>query len=643
MGGQAADNADQNQLENTVPRLPIRPLQTWGVLALLAILTLATYWPVLRCDFVEFDDFDYVKANPHILTGLSLNNLAWAFQAGYASNWHPVTWLSHMLDAQLFGAGPGGPHLVNLLLHVVNVLLLFAVLKRFTGAFWRAALVAGLFALHPLHVESVAWVSERKDVLSTCFGLLSLCAYGAYARRATATPPTARPDSKMREWRLYLLAWLLFALSLMSKPMLVTLPLLLLLLDYWPLGRIPAAAPQARWPVVRKLLVEKLPFFLLSAISAILTLAAQNRGGAVRNFDQFSVGARLGNAVVSYARYLAKAVWPTQLSFFYPNPGSWPALDLTLSALLLMIGCVAAARLARTFPFVLTGWYWYLIALLPVIGLVQVGAQAMADRYTYIPLVGPFILFAWGTHAWLRRYAVPGALFGLAAGVLLCLSAWLTRTQLACWQNTETLYRHALAASENNPQVVRFLGYYYYNLGNAAREAGRIDEAIARYRRALELDPTAASAHNNLGMALQAQGRLDQAAAEYLAAITLAPTNGNARNNLAVILAGAGKLEEAVKQFSEVVRLSPDNVEAQNNLGTLCFRLGDIGEAIRHYTEAVRLAPQNPVVHNNLGDALRRAGRLEEAVAQYRQAQQIAPQDPVSRQRLQAIEAAAKP
>ena len=692
----------------------------WWCLPLLLAAALWAFWPVLHSDFVELDDFLYVQDNPQVLGGLTAQNLAWAFTTVHAHNWHPVTWISHMLDATLFGprAGAEGPHLVNLGLHLGNTLLLFAFWRRTTGALWRSALVAGLFALHPLRVESVAWISERKDVLSAFFFLLTLLAYRRYVGsgcsrapenqnpnaaaqisalelqasslkpqasspkpqtsslppsaaavptpsellRRTGEPPASSPQPPAFPY--YVLALVLFALGLMSKPMVVSLPVVLLLLDYWPLGRWQWTSLQESVPQLAGLVREKLPFFALAACSCVATLIAQSHG-AVRDLTRFPLSARLENALVSYPRYLGKLVWPSQLSVLYPHPGHWPLGSVALAALVVGLLWLGAVAIRRRYRFAFTGWAWFFVMLLPVIGLVQVGDQSLADRYTYLPCIGALVVVAWGAGelaaAWPRLR--PG--LALLAGLGLAACAWGARQQTACWQNSDTLYAHALAVTHNSPLVRQMLSLHCYNLGNFEKDAGRPWAAAARYRQALQLNPANASAHNNLGLALQTEAGLEDAvlellglgfwrepswrawseaaAGEYLQAVRLDPASANARNNLGVALTRQGKLDEAIAQFTQALRLAPDNASGHNNLGALLARRGRYAEAIQEYAAAARLAPGSPAVLDNLGDALAHEGRTNEATAQYRQALRLNPRDPVAARRLQALGAAPQP
>jgi branched-subunit amino acid transport protein AzlD len=437
-------------------------------------VTLAAFWPVRLNGFIEYDDQDYVTANAQVQRGLSWEGVAWAFQTGHAANWHPFTWLSHMFDVQLFGLNPAGHHLTSVLFHIANATLLFLLLRRTTGALWRSAFVAVLFAVHPLHVESVAWVAERKDVLSTFFGLLAIWAYASYAAKSnvqslkskvrTASEaqssesdvqgsgfevqgsrfPSVSSGLQLPSWVLYVLSLGLFAFSLMSKSMLVTLPFLLLLLDYWPLGHWQPGSGAGR--TARHLLLEKAPFLILSVLSIIATLHVQQ--AAMSFYRQLPFPLRAGNAVISCARYLGKTLWPEDLAVFYPLPAHWPAWAVVGSALLVTAISVLALVLSRKRPYLPVGWFWFLGLLVPVLGLVQVGVQSMADRYTYLPLVGIFIILAWAGTECLEALHITVRPRIIAAGLLLGLCAALTHSQLQYWRNTEAIFTHAIAVTQ---------------------------------------------------------------------------------------------------------------------------------------------------------------------------------------------------
>jgi hypothetical protein len=498
----------------------------------LTLATILAFEEVRLNRFVLFDDDHYVTANLHVKSGLTLESVSWAFTTTHSYNWHPVTWLSHMLDIELFGLEPAGHHLTNLLLHVLNALLLFGLLERTTRRLWPSAFVAALFALHPLHVESVAWISERKDVLSTFFGLLAICAYVDYARRG--------------EIASYVLTALLLALGLMAKPMLVTLPLLFLLLDYWPLERIGRHREGDVYPrrPITRLILEKIPLLAISALSCAATLVAQQRVMAIQ--EGLPIGLRLANAVVSYALYVWKAVWPSRLAAHYPHPNlpggtPWTAWEVGGAALLLL-GMTAWAIRASRQRYGIVGWLWYLGMLVPVIGLVQVGNQAMADRYTYLPLVGLFVIIAWGAAELISRWSSRQILLRRLATVcavsmlVACIAA--TRSQVRYWRNSVSLLERALEVSPTNAQV-------HYDLGIVLGRRGRIDDAIEHYRDALRVAPGHFRAHNNLGIMLAKQGRFDEAVHHYREALRLEPRFTLARHNLSRALKAKRRRERA--------------------------------------------------------------------------------------------------
>ena len=601
----------------------------------LALATLAVYWPVTQFDFINYDDIDYVTENRIVRQGLTWHGVAWAFQTVHAANWHPLTWLSHMLDVQIFGLQPSPHHLVNLLFHIANTILLFLLLRRMTSALWRSAFVAALFALHPLHVESVAWVAERKDVLSTFFGLLSIWAYAAYVEKSKVQSPKSEvrspksevqsPKSKvmgasatqhasrstLHAPRFYLLSLLLFAFSLMSKPTLVTLPFLLLLLDWWPLRRFQLKAQDSKLKTSLPFLREKVPFLALSLASAFITLAVQGRGGAVRSLQNLPIVDRVTNALVSYVLYLLKTFWPAHLAVFYPHPVERPWWQaLTAAALLALIS--AGAIRARRHPFLLTGWFWFLGMLVPVIGLVQVGAQALADRYSYLPLVGIFILLVWGMAQACARW--PRARIPLvalaAASVLACAAA--SRRQVTYWQNTTRLFQHALAVTSDNWLA-------HVNYGAALERQNKFDEALAHFQTgfqletAVKINPDLASIRYDLGTALGRKGKLDDAREHLLRAIELEPDMAKAHHNLASILTLQGDLDGAITQYQETLRLDPDYAEARTNLATVQLQRRQWEVAAVRYSS---------------GEALLKQQRTKDAVEQFHAALQFRPDWP---------------
>ncbi|MFA5111883.1 MAG: tetratricopeptide repeat protein [Desulfobaccales bacterium] len=510
--------------------------QRFIICLLLVALTCAAYWQVRDFQFITCDDDMYVYENPLVRAGLSWEGVKWSFTAYYSANWHPLTWLSHILDSQVYGLQAGGHHLTNLFFHLANTLLLFLFFARTTGALWSSALVAALFALHPMHVESVAWVSERKDVLSTFFWLATMWAYVWYV---------SAPNLKR-----YLSVLLCFGLGLMSKPMLVTLPFVLLLLDYWPLNRLPSGVTPAAqingaresrprlllrlyWPLIR----EKTPLFLLTILSCLITLAAQRAGGAVMPLSLQSLGARLANAAVAYVTYGLKLFWPYPMALFYIlNPVPWWQAVVAGLALLGLSALVLYG--ARRYPYLAVGWLWYLGTLVPVIGLVQVGGQAMADRYTYIPFIGLFILLAWGVPAaaagWRRRETILA--LAAAAALSACLvSSW---GQAGYWRNAEALFTHSIRVTGDN-----YLAYHH--LGMALSGQGRYDQAIAMYRKTLSIAPGYPPAYNNLGIIYARQGRVDEAVELFKHAIQLTPGNLSYYRNLALAYNQQGKSSEA--------------------------------------------------------------------------------------------------
>ncbi|HEY2012754.1 MAG TPA: tetratricopeptide repeat protein [Bryobacteraceae bacterium] len=565
-------------------------LNLWICFVLLAT-TCAVYAPVRDFDFVNFDDPDMVSANPHVRQGAA--GFQWAFTSTDAANWFPVTRLSHLLDYQLFGLRSGWHHAVNVVLHALAALMLFLFLNRATCAPWPSALVAFLFALHPLHVESVAWVSERKDVLSALFWFLALWAYVRY----TESPAVHR--------YLAVLAW--FVLGLMAKPMIVTLPIVLLLLDLWPLGR----------PVSAALLREKAPLFALSALAASVTYLVQLHSGAVGTLAAFPVSVRVENALTAYCAYIGNVFWPSGLAIFYPYSATITLWQPTLAAVALTALSLAALRAWRRAPYLAIGWAWYLATLLPVIGLVQVGAQARADRYTYVPSVGLTIALVWGAAGLLRRW--PAAQVAVAAVVCLaCLPA--TAAQLAHWRNSETLFRHALAVTSRNDVAEHNLGNYLMAI------PGRLPEAIAHLEASVRIYPPSAKAHTDLGAALSKSGRLPEALAEFQTAVRLAPDSAIPRNGLGNVLVDMGRVREGITEYRTAARLAPDSAIPHNNLGNALARTGLLPEAIAEYETALRLDPEYAEAHNNLGVVLSDLpGRLPDAQAHLEAAMRLRP------------------
>ena len=649
-----------------------------GVCLLLAAVTLVIFWPVTRCDFTNYDDPGYFSENSHVLAGLSWANVRWAFCQSDDPSLYPVTWLSYLLDATLFGKGPGGPHLTNLLLHTANVLLLFLLLRRLTGAQWKSAFVAALFALHPLRVETVAWIAERKGVLSTFFGLLALWAYARYVEQSKAQ------SLKSKVW--YGLALAGFALGLMSKPMLVTLPFAMLLLDYWPLKRFQLSTTRHRLPTLWWLLLEKAPFFSLGALSSAVTVWVHSQFRAITTLTFLPVQDRIANSLVSYGRYLGKMFWPAHLALPYPHPGQWPFGWVVLATALVCGLSLAAVGLARKRPYVFVGWFWFAGMLVPVIGVVQWGLHAMADRFTYMPLIGLFIIVAWAVGDVVETGRASKWLAGGVAVLVLGACAFRTGLQLQYWKNSESLFRHTLTVTGDNLVALNNLGAWLtvqkrpkeamvflrqafqmnpgnvdtlYNLGNALAEEGRFDEAatnfqaavalkpeyyqarnnlakawtrlgrfseaVEQYRLALQRKPDDAVLHKNLAEALSASGNFDEAIEQYQLALDLEPGDAATHYALGIALAVRGKWEEAIHHYAETLRLTPDNPEAQYNLGYALEVQGHLDQAALHLQEALRLKPEFPLAHYNLGCVLARQGRRNEAAAHLKEALRLKP------------------
>jgi protein O-mannosyl-transferase len=606
----------------------------------LFVATLAVFWSVLPSAFVKYDDDLYVAKNVHVAGGLAAPGVVWAFTTFTAANWHPATWLSHMLDVQMFGLDAAKHHVVSLLLHAANAALVFLLLATMTGALWRSALAGALFAVHPLHVESFAWIAERKDVLSTALWLLTSLAWLRYLRtRAVGS---------------YLLVAALYATGLMAKPMLVTLPFTLLLLDAWPLGRLAWSRTALRGNLGR-LVAEKAPLFAMSAASCVVTAVAQRSGGAIQGLERFPAAGRLANAIGAYASYLEKTIWPSSLAVFYPYRAvsllTWP----TVGSIVVLAAATAAVLLAaRRAPYLAFGWFWFLGTLVPVIGLVQVGLQSRADRYTYIPLIGLFVAMSWGLAELAEQTARMRTVGAAAACAWLVALAVAARFQVGTWANKRTLFEHAIAVTSDNFLAHETLGATlldegdvnaavaqlnealrlnprfpetHYDLGLAMVRLGRSEEAISYFRRAIEIAPGLADAHNNLGGVLASVGRPDAALEEFRAAVRLDPQSRAARYNLANSLAETGRDAEAVESYSDVLRLGPRDAEVLDRLGLALTRLERWPEAIESFREQLRLRPDSAELHNSLGYALARAGRMTEALQEFQEAVRIAPGD----------------
>ena len=652
--------------------------KNWSYIICLALtlITLAVFYQVHSFKFVNLDDPVYVSENPNIQAGITFKAVKWAFTAaGYTYFWHPLTWLSHILDWQLYGNNAGGHHITNLIFHIANTLLLFIVLRQMTNAIWQSAFVAALFALHPLHVESVAWVYERKDVLSTFFWFLTMWAYVRYVRRPKIVN--------------YLLMTVFLALGLMSKPMLVTLPFVLLLLDYWPLERLPAKRS------LSYRLIEKIPLFAMVLASCIITFINQKRIGAMSPIENLSLFVRLANASISYMQYIIKMIWPSRLAVFYPHPGeNVSLLYAIISAVLLLVVTIFVLRFAKKHQYLVTGWFWYLGTLVPVIGFIQVGEQAMADRYSYITLTGLFIIIAWGLPELLGNWRHRKVVLWMLSLIVLFALTVCTYLQTRYWKNTVTLGRHALAVTENNYKVHFFMADMFLKqgrfeeaiwhntealrikpdyadainkLGVALQTAGRIDEAIGYYRRALDVDPCFAPAnanlgfalvtkgkfaeavrhfrialetvdtsgiHNELGYALLNLGQFQEAAAEYRKVLSAIPNDPAVFNKLGYALAHAGKFDEAISLYNKALQIEPDRVETHFNLGVALAGGGEFAEAIKEYEKVLLIQPQNALVHNDLGVILSQQGEFDQAIVHFNKALQIDPNYTAARDNL---------
>ena len=722
-------NILQAESEHPVMDIPYKNLKILLIGSLLVILTLILYWQVKDNDFVNYDDPCYITANQTLRKGITPEGVACAFTSCAINKdtplWHPLTWLSLMVDYRLYGLKPAGYHLTNLFLHIANTLLLFLILNRMTQAPWRSAFVAALFAVHPFHVESVAWATERKDVLSTCFGLLTVGTYLCYVERPVLWKKT--------------LMLVFFSLGLMAKSMLVTLPFVLILLDYWPLRRFSSGervivnqqVPKSSGPKktgkktsrqiparpeitnvgktshaaalgIRPLLWEKVPFIILSILASIITFYFHQKTGGIATM--IPLGQRLGNAALSYASYLWKMFWPTNLAFFYPYQNPLPAGQVAASAILLLLITAGVLYLRNRKPYLLTGWFWYLGTLVPVIGIVQAGNQAMADRYTYIPLVGLFIMIAWGTYDLAHKLPQHKIVLSLAAIAVLAALSAAAWEQIGYWNNNIVLYEHAIAATSGNYLAHHQLGVFFVDqrkikealphfsealrikpdfalahigLGNALmlqgklaeaegqfREAirigpplpetylgmgtlmqtrGKTDEGIAYLRKALEIDPSYPRTYLLLGNLLSNQGKTDDAIAYYRKAAEFDPDYSDAAHiNLGIALRSRGKIPEAMAQYREAIRINPKNINAYINLGNILVEQGKTEDGIHQFREVLQIEPGNINALNRLGCALLLQGKTAEAVLHFRRVLSLQPHDATAQQALQYAEARMK-
>ena len=623
---------------------------------------IVTYIPVIHSDFVGYDDELYVTKNKQVQEGFTSESLKWAFTTFHSANWHPLTWLSHILDCDLYGLNPAGHHWTQVEFHIVNTVLLFFILFKMTGALFKSAFVAALFALHPLHVESVAWVSERKDLLSTFFGLMMILAYHRYVKASGS--------------KNYLLIVIFFSLGLMAKPMLVTFPFVLFLLDFWPLERFqykknenddlpkPESTIYYGLKGLMRLILEKIPLFIPVVISSILTFLAQKSEGAVKTLGALSLKTRIANALVSYVSYVSKAIWPSKLAVFYPHPGNalsgWTIVG---AALLISAAILLSIRSFKKYPYIAVGLFWYLGTLVPVIGLVQVGDQAMADRYTYIPLIGLFIIVAWGVSDLFKKWQHKKIFLGVSIMIILSSLAWKTFHQLGYWKNGIVLFENAVSVTENNYLAHNNLGtaygpvdlnkaiYHYkaalkiktddvvahYNLGNVLAKKGETDEAISHYLEALRIKPDYAEANNNLGTALYNKKDYEGAALHFSKALKINPKNTGARNNLANILFTQGKFDEAVLQYQEAIRIDPKDSKVHYNLGNVLLRQGKTKKAYTHFAEAIKFNPNYVQAYNKIGLILFKQGQFDEAKVFFSEAIKIDPNYSEARKNLEMV------
>ena len=584
------------------------------------------YLQVIHFDFAGYDDELYVTENLHVQKGISPEGIKWAFTTFNSANWHPLTWLSHMLDCELYGLDPSGHHWTNIEFHIANTVLLFLVLFMMTKGLWKSAFVAALFALHPLHVESVVWVAERKDVLSTFMFLLTLAAYYCYVKKSS--------------YKIYLLVIVCFSLGLMAKPMLVTLPFVLLLLDFWPLNRLKIkndsdfqsdSTREDDFGIKYRIILEKIPLFILVLISCILTFLAQIGGSAVTPLKALSLNSRMANALVSYVNYVYKGIWPHKLAVFYPHPGNaLPAWQIFGAALLIVTGCFFAVRAWKQYPYIAVGLFWYLGTLVPVIGLVQVGNQAMADRYTYIPLIGLFIVVTWGVSDLFNNWHYRKSFFGTSAVILIVAMTWATYSQLRYWKTPISLFEHTVKVTKDNFKAQMNLGtaiasvdpdkaiFHYnealkikpdytpalYNLGNVLVEKGRVDEAVNDYFDAL----------NNLGIALANIGDYDQAVTYFKRVLKIDPQKTDARINLANVLFLQLKPDEAISQYRKILQTDSENADVHYNLACVLSAQKKYDEAMLHYKETLRIDPEYSKAYYNLGNILLNHGKVKEAI-----------------------------
>jgi tetratricopeptide (TPR) repeat protein len=569
--------------------------------ASLVAAIVAVYWPVYKYDFIKYDDDTYVAENKNIQSGFTLNNLKWSFTTGYASNWHPLTWMSHTLDFTIFKWRAGGHHITNVLFHIANTILLFYFLKKATSMLWPAFFVAAAFALHPLRVESVAWIAERKDVLSTFFWLLTMLAYVNYAK-----------NQKIK-W--YSITLILFVLGLMSKPMLVTLPFVLLLIDYWPLER----------KLNKSLVIEKIPFFILAFISCIITYIFQQKGGAVTEVAAYGLKNRIAGVIIYYGEYLWKMIWPAKLAVLYPYfVSDLTTIKIITSGAALLAICAIVIWFGRRHKFLTFGWLWYLGTLVPVIGFVQIGAHTIADRYTYVPLIGIFLAVVLGARQLFQKHAKVLAVFGVAV-----LIAWgvVSAQQLKYWKDSLTLFKHTIQITKKNYIIMT-------NYAASLNDAGRHEDAIKFSRKLIEMKPTSPENHNSLGCSLLNTGKNDEAIDEFRLALKYKPDFPQAYYNMGIAVSDFNNFEKAVLFFQKAIECKPDYIDAYVKLVTTLNNLQRFAQAVEACDKALRIAPKNVILRGYHGMALSSVGRIDEAIEEIKYVVNERPDDTQMRRNL---------
>ena len=577
----------------------------WLVYAVLTVILFGVYWRVHNFEFVNYDDNQFVYQNERIVSGLTFDNIAYFFTHSHAGHWQPLTAITHMLDCELYSLNAGGHHITNLIFHIINTLLLLALLWRQTGTLWPSVFVGAVFGLHPIHVESVAWVTERRDVLSTLFLLLAIAAYFHYVKQ----PNAGR----------YVIVMLLFAVGLMSKPMLVTLPFILLLLDYWPLERLEFSRAS-----LGRLVAEKIPLFVFTSISCVITVVVQTNIGTVAPVRGLGLYARVSNAIVSYIRYIAKMFWPTDLAVFYPHPGDKLLLWEMVGAAIVLIGIsVWVMKVSSSHRYLLTGWFWYLGTLVPVIGIIQVGSQGMADRYMYIPSIGLLIVVAWGADDLLGKWKYKQIILGLSAVAVVTVLTVLTWFQVGFWRDSFTLFDHAVKVTKENDVAYNNRGTIYY-------EKGEYDMAIADFNKAIEINPRYIEAYYNRGKAYNAKKQYESAISDYSKAIEINPKLAAAYTNRGSIYKAMGQYALAISDYDKAIEINPAFAEAYNNRGTVYYAKGDYALAISDYSKAVELKPDFAWAYFNKANACEIVGRTQEAVEAYKSFIQYAPAQNVS-------------